>query len=257
MASSNQTNLNHYELENNAGAANNDVVKETFVSKETMRRIISDIKEIRKNPLTEHGIYYEHDEANMLCAKAMVIGPEDTPYADGFYLFKIKYPSNYPYSPPSVNFCTSDGVTRFNPNLYRTGKVCLSILNTWQGEQWSGCQTISSVLLAICTTLNNEPLLNEPGIKKSHPDFDNYQEIIKYKNMKVAIFDMLEQIKEPEHEFIVFADSMRKHFLRKKENIRQRIETEIKERTSERIYNSTIYRLTIKTNYDELLIKCQ
>ena len=35
MASSNQTNLNHYELENNAGAANNDVVKETFVSKDS------------------------------------------------------------------------------------------------------------------------------------------------------------------------------------------------------------------------------
>mgnify|MGYP005644599257 FL=1 len=263
MASSNTSILNDYETENKvisiASASDDDIVEETFVSKETMRRIISDIKEIRKNPLTDHGIYYEHDETNMLCAKAMVIGPADTPYADGFYLFKIKYPANYPHSPPSVNFCTSDGVTRFNPNLYRTGKVCLSILNTWQGEQWSGCQTISSVLLAICTTLNNEPLLNEPGIKKSHSDFDSYNEIIKYKNMKVAIFDMLEQVKDPEHEheFIVFADSMREHFLKMKENIRQRIETEIKERTSERIYKIGIYRMTIKTNYDALLIQCQ
>jgi ubiquitin-protein ligase len=66
------------------------LVSDKFVKKDALRRIISDIKELIKNPLTAHGIYYEHDETDMLCGKAMIIGPKDTPYADGFYLFKLK-----------------------------------------------------------------------------------------------------------------------------------------------------------------------
>jgi ubiquitin-protein ligase len=167
---------------------------EKFVSKDALRRIVSDIKELRQNPLSAHGIYYEHDEVDVLKGRALIIGPADTPYEDGFYLFKFQFPANYPHSPPKVEFCTSDGYTRFNPNLYRSGKVCLSILNTWKGEPWSGCQTISSVLLAMCTILNNEPLLNEPGIEKSHRDYASYNEIIRYKNIEVAIFGILECI---------------------------------------------------------------
>ena len=35
---------------------------------------------------------------------------------------------------------TGNGSVRFNPNLYQDGKVCLSLLGTWegaQGEQWN------------------------------------------------------------------------------------------------------------------------
>ena len=170
------------------------LVSDKFVKKDALRRIISDIKELIKNPLTAHGIYYEHDETDILKGRALIIGPADTPYADGFYLFTFQFPTNYPHAPPKVEFCTSDGVTRFNPNLYRTGKVCLSILNTWKGEPWSGCQTISSVLLALCTILNDEPLLNEPGITKTHRDYDAYNEIIRYKNIEVAILGMLRSV---------------------------------------------------------------
>ena len=215
------------------------LTSDKFVKKDALRRIISDIKEIKKNPLTAHGIYYEHDETDMLKGRALIIGPADTPYADGFYLFTFQFPANYPHAPPKVEFCTSDGVTRFNPNLYRTGKVCLSILNTWKGEQWSGCQTISSVLLALCTVLNDEPLLNEPGITKSHRDYEAYNEIIRYKNIEVAIFGMLQSVGTnavapganevapgavgavalDANEFAIFGDIMRKYFLENKEKI--------------------------------------
>ena len=66
-----------------------------------------------------------------------MIGPENTPYQYGFYLFDIKVPSEYPFKPPIVKFYTQNNKTRFNPNLYINGKVCLSILNTWSGPQWT------------------------------------------------------------------------------------------------------------------------
>ena len=60
-----------------------------FISKDTMQRILSDVKEIMKNPLTEHGIYYKHDDDNLLLGYAMIVGPSETPYQYGYYFFKI------------------------------------------------------------------------------------------------------------------------------------------------------------------------
>ena len=80
------------------------------------------------------------------------------------FFFKFRYPDDYPYSPPHVEFLTNNDKVRFNPNLYRNGKVCISILNTWTGPQWSSCQNISSVLLTLVTLFHNKPLLNEPGL---------------------------------------------------------------------------------------------
>ncbi len=48
-----------------------------------------------------------------------------------------------------VNFrTTGGGIVRFNPNLYQCGKVCLSLLGTWegaQGEQWNETSTLLQV----------------------------------------------------------------------------------------------------------------
>ena len=49
------------------------------ISKETISRLIKDVKEIIKNPLESHGIYYKHDEEDLLKGKALIIGPQGTP----------------------------------------------------------------------------------------------------------------------------------------------------------------------------------
>ena len=122
----------------------------------------------------------------------MDIGPKNTPYQFGNYFFEINYPHDYPFRPPVLKYLTNDSITRFNPNLYKNGKVCISILNTWQGPQWSACQNISSILLSLsCMVFVKNPLLNEPGITAEHSDFFNYNKIIQYKNIDVAINQML------------------------------------------------------------------
>ena len=56
---------------------------------------------------------------------------------------------------------------RFNPNLYTSGKVCLSMLNTWKGPGWVPTNTVSNILVAIqALVFNQEPLRNEPGFEK-------------------------------------------------------------------------------------------
>ena len=65
----------------------------------------------------------------------IVVGPFDTPYEGGFFVFTIHFPSNYPFQPPFIKHqTTGGGQIRFNPNLYRNGKVCLSILGTKGGD---------------------------------------------------------------------------------------------------------------------------
>jgi ubiquitin-conjugating enzyme E2 Z len=163
----------------------------TFVSKETVTRLLKDVKQILKNPLTENGIYYVHDDTDMMKGYALIIGPSDTPYFGGNYFFELNYPADFPHSPPKVKYCTNGNNIRFNPNLYACGKVCISLLNTWRGDQWTSCQTISTVLLTLCTLLCENPLLNEPGVPITHKDTPNYTEIIEYANIDIAICNIL------------------------------------------------------------------
>ena len=163
----------------------------TYIAKSSIKRLLTDVKEILKSPLTEHGIYYKHDDDDMLKGCAMIIGPDDTPYYGGFYFFRFVFPNDYPHSPPKVEYCTNGDNVRFHPNFYKTGKVCVSILNTWRGDQWTSCQTLSSILLTLCSLLTKDPLLHEPGITKRHKDFYKYNSIVAYKNIEIAILNMI------------------------------------------------------------------
>ena len=168
-----------------------------IIKKDTIQRLLKDVKQIIKHPLTDNGIYYSHDETDMLKGYAMIVGPSDTPYFGGFYFFEFNFPDDYPFSPPTVIFKTNDGLTRFNPNLYKCGKVCVSILNTWSGDKWSSCQTINSILLTLCSLLNDSPLENEPGHTTNSRDFVPYQKSIEFSNInfQFAILSLYLKIK--------------------------------------------------------------
>jgi ubiquitin-conjugating enzyme E2 Z len=167
----------------------------TFITKETITRLLKDVKHIITCPLTENGIYYIHDDTDMLKGYALIIGPSDTPYFGGNYFFELSYPTDYPHSPPKVKYWTNGNNIRFNPNLYVCGKVCVSLLNTWRGDQWTSCQSISTVLLTLCTLLCKDPLLNEPGVCINNKDAKPYDSIIEYANIDVAICDIVNRKK--------------------------------------------------------------
>ena len=72
------------------------------------KRIMNDLKIIRKSNLEEENIYVSTNDDDIYNLKAMIVGPaiENAPYRGGFYFFDIQYPKNYPISPPKVIFCT-------------------------------------------------------------------------------------------------------------------------------------------------------
>lgn len=130
------------------------------------KRIPKEIADAQAEPMRASKIYYWADESDMRKGKAMIVGPEGTPYEGCPLVFHIQLPDDYPFTPPSVQILTSDGETRLHPNLYVAGKVCLSILGTWSGPKWSPVMTLSTVLSSIQSLLEENPITNEPGHEK-------------------------------------------------------------------------------------------
>lgn len=112
---------------------------------------------------------------------------------------KTEFPKDYPIKSPAVRcITTNNGKTRFNPNIYAEGKVCLSILGTWRGnpgEEWSSAQGLESVLLSIQSLMSPNPYENEPGYetaKKEEPNPSAYIAKIRHETLRVSVIQRLE-----------------------------------------------------------------
>lgn len=56
--------------------------------------------------------------------KALIVGPECSPYKNGLFAFDIFLPTQYNQISPLVKITTTaEGQVRFGPNLYADGKV--------------------------------------------------------------------------------------------------------------------------------------
>jgi hypothetical protein len=119
---------------------------------------------------------------------------------------------------------TGGGTTRFNPNLYANGKVCLSLLGTWRGqstENWDPkISTLLQVLISIQSIIMsdlvyyNEPSCeSEMGTASGEAKNEAYSNIVRYANIKFA---MIEQIRKPSKGF---EEVIKRHFYLKKEQI--------------------------------------
>lgn len=162
-------------------------------SLQCVSRVKRDMMAIYNDP--PPGIFVIQDEQDLTLIHALITGSFETPYEGGFFYFIVRCPPDYPIKPPKVKLMTTAaGTVRFNPNLYKCGKVCISILGTWPGPAWSPALTISSVLISIQSLLTEKPYHNEPGFERErYPgDSKRYNEIIQHETIRVAVCGMLD-----------------------------------------------------------------
>jgi ubiquitin-conjugating enzyme E2 D/E len=120
-----------------------------------LRRIQRELEDLQKDPPAGCSAGPIRDD--LFNWEGVIFGPSDSPYAGGVFKLSIRFPTEYPFKQPHVQF-----VTRiYHPNINSAGGICLDILK----NQWSPALTISKVLLSILSLLTdpnpNDPLVPE------------------------------------------------------------------------------------------------
>lgn len=144
-----------------------------FINKENSSKLstcyLKEIKLLSNTKLDDIQLFISDSKPAYLISFLYVSNIE-SPYYGGLYEFHIFIPDDYPNVPPKVQYMTTNnGTVRFNPNLYKNGRVCLSLLGTWSGEAWNPSssnliQVLKSILYLIFT---EEPYYNEPGYTRT------------------------------------------------------------------------------------------
>ncbi|KAK5121914.1 hypothetical protein LTR85_004486 [Meristemomyces frigidus] len=91
---------------------------------------------------------------------ALIVLNPDSLYYGGYFKALMKFPSNYPFSPPDFRFERP----LWHPNVYPDGRLCVSILHQpgedtmsgeLAGERWSPVQRVESVLISVLSLLDD------------------------------------------------------------------------------------------------------
>ncbi|KAL6570610.1 Ubiquitin-conjugating enzyme [Orobanche gracilis] len=172
---------------------------------------------ILENSLPD-AIFVRVYESRMDLLRAVIVGAEGTPYHNGLFFFDVLLADDYPNSPPELYYHSSG--LRINPNLYDSGKVCLSLLKTWHRkspeEDWMpGSSTMLQVLVSIQgLILNAKPYFNEPGYERSYGTPSGEQHSLRY-NEKTFIYSLQTMVytmrKPPKHFEELVVDHFCKH----------------------------------------------
>jgi ubiquitin-conjugating enzyme E2 C len=116
------------------------------------------------------------DGDNLFSWLGTIKAANGTVFEGATYKLSLKFPQNYPYSPPTVKFETAC----FHPNVDQHGNICLDILK----EEWSAIYNVSTILLSIQSLLD-EPNNNSPLNPYAAQIWDNkaeYREVLLKKN---------------------------------------------------------------------------
>ena len=120
-----------------------------------LKRIQKELEEINDDPPSNCSAGPVGDD--LFHWSATIMGPEDSPYAGGIFFLNIRFPGDYPFKPPKINFETRI----YHCNISSNGAICLDILK----DHWSPALTLSKILLSISSLLTDpnpdDPLVPE------------------------------------------------------------------------------------------------
>lgn len=168
-------------------------------TKPTIKRQKKDIQSLLNTDFSDStNIFSWCSPSNIRLIYSVIVGPDDTPYAGGFFLFKTTFEDDYPFKHPMTVMRTLDPRVRFHPNLYRDGKVCLSLIGTWAQNDnqvaWTPAMTLITLLTTVQSMMGENAERNEPGHETRTPQqCKPYDDTIKWFTQEVAVLGMLKR----------------------------------------------------------------
>ncbi|KAK2862416.1 hypothetical protein Q5P01_001949 [Channa striata] len=127
----------------------------------SQKALMMELKSLQEQPVEGFRITLV-EESDLYNWEVAIFGPPNTLYEGGYFKAHIKFPVDYPYSPPTFRFLTK----MWHPNIYENGDVCISILHPpvddpqsgeLPSERWNPTQNVRTILLSVIS------LLNEPN----------------------------------------------------------------------------------------------
>ena len=91
------------------------------------------------------------DDQDLTMWRAEIVGPQDSPFAEGIFELTIRMPARYPFEPPSCRFVGD--VMPFHPNIDSSGRICLDTLKSQPSGSWSPAVSLPSLLLSLRSLL--------------------------------------------------------------------------------------------------------
>lgn len=131
-----------------------------------VRALGMEYRSLQDEPVEGFRVKLVNDE-NLFEWEVAIFGPPDTLYQGGYFKAHMKFPADYPYSPPSIRFLTKV----WHPNVYENGDLCISILHPpvddpqsgeLPCERWNPTQNVRTILLSVISLLN-EPNTSSPA----------------------------------------------------------------------------------------------
>lgn len=139
-----------------------------------MRTVQREHKILRMPSALPSNIYVRTWESRLDLIRVLFVGSVGTPYEYAPFMVDLFLGPNFPIEPPAAHFHSwaSEGTGmqgRVNPNLYEDGKICLSLLGTWSGDETKGEGWVSgkSTVLQILVSILGLVLVKEPYYSKS------------------------------------------------------------------------------------------
>ncbi|GMY31143.1 ubiquitin-conjugating enzyme E2 11-like isoform X1 [Fagus crenata] len=126
----------------------------TSANTSVTRRIVMDFKNFQFD--SPKGCKVGFAE-NLFHWEAIMIGPQDSPYADGVFLLNIHFSYRHPFQSPIVNFKTKV----YHPNIGRDGRICLE-------ASWRPSITIFQLLRVIYARFSTPEADDPLDIKIAH-----------------------------------------------------------------------------------------
>jgi len=130
------------------------------------------------------------DEANLYEWRVWIEGPKDTCYDGGIFQLSLTFPKDYPMSPPELKFISDF----WHPNVFTTGKVCMSILHppgedAMSGElpeeRWLPTQSVTTIILSMLSLLN-DPNCASPANVDASVEWRNHRDAFKNRCRKLV-----------------------------------------------------------------------
>lgn len=140
-----------------------------------IKRIVREMEQLKSSRLITIK-KVERIANNDLEWKIVFDGPEETPYEDGIFTLKLKFPKNYPKSGPEAIFITK----MFHPNIRESDQhVCISLLSSWDKMT-----TVEFIIFGIFE------IIMDPKVEGAYPD-NEATKLLKENNE--AYFDKVEE----------------------------------------------------------------